>query len=37
MKKPLQFPVTAVFILCPVVTFKMHHLKHVTNDNTEGG
>ena len=27
MKKPLQFPVTAVFILCPVVTFEMHHLK----------
>ena len=27
MKKSFQFPVTAVFILCPVVTFEMHHLK----------
>ena len=27
MKKPFKFPVTAVFILSPVVTFEMHHLK----------
>ena len=33
MKKPLQFPVTTVLILCSVVTFKMHHLNQGTEQS----
>ena len=33
MKKPLQFPVTTVLILCSVVTFKMHHLIQDTDQS----